>query len=242
MKEIFESQLFSLVLGAVLTMVTSVVIGKRSYVDSLNEKIAEERISAYKKIYKTIAKLNDSLSPKEEKDFPDECYMPYKNDGANEYTLSFCFPTVFVNFDTFHNYKGELSFVLNENRIYLNQSVLNKLFFLDQYLGEIWHITNGKNDDYLQMIGFLFGNEINKLRDSIEKDIQEFFFTGKIKMSKSNFKDPYKFAEKYIKETELYTLRKDLKNGKGYGNFPLCNNCSHIGKCPLSENEQCDFY
>ena len=99
MKEIFESQLFSLVIGAVLTMITSVVVGKRSYVDSLNEKIADERISAYKTIYKTIAKLNHSLSPKDKKDFPDECYLPYIDDGENEYYLSFCFPTIFLDFN-----------------------------------------------------------------------------------------------------------------------------------------------
>lgn len=240
MKEIFESQLFSLVIGAVLTMITSVIVGKRSYVNSLNEKIAEERISAYKNIYRTIAKLNHSLSPKEEINIPDECYIPYKNDGQNEYRLSFCFPTVFLNFDIFNDFKGELSCVLNDNRIYLDQPVLNKLFFLDQYLGEVWHIANGKDDEYLQLIGFLLSSEIDILRNAVEKNIQEFFLTGKIKMRKSNFDDPYAFAGKYITETELYAIRKDLRSGKSYGNFPLCKNCSYSDNCPLGENEQCN--
>lgn len=238
MKEIFESQLFSLVVGAVLTLVTAVIVGKRSYVDSLNEKIAEERIAAYKKIYGTVAKLTHFSSPRVTKEIPKECYIPYMHDGEGAHRLAFCFPTVFLNFASFHTYKLELSRVLNENRIYLNQPILNKVFFLDEYLAEVWHIANGKDDEYLQMLGFLLSNEISNLLGAIEKDIQEFFFTGKIKTKKSNFKEPYKFAGEHIKETELYTLRKDLRSGKVYGQFASCNSCEHFEKCPLDKERE----
>ena len=236
MNELLNSQLFSVFVGFVLTITSSMIIGRKTYVDSLNEKIVDERIAAYKKIYNTIAKLNNSLSPMNAKKFPDECYIPYKYDGENEYRLSFCFPEVFLSFKNFHDFKAELAFVLNENRIYLEQPVLNTLFVLDLYLSEIWNIANGKNDDFLHMLGFLLGNDIDTLRGTIEKDIHEFFLTGKSKMKNSNFADPYKFAEKYIRKTDLYTLRENLKSGNYYGNFPLCANCLHRGKCPINRN------
>lgn len=238
MKEFFESQIFALILGASLTLITSIISDKRTYSNSLDEKIVDERISAYKRIYDIISKLNHSLSPIEEKAMPDACYLPYLNTKEGEYRLSFCFPTIFISFETFHRFKEELSYQLNENRIYLNQPVLNKLFLLDQYLGEIWHIANGKDDTYLQMIGFMFMSEIDQLRQAIEKDIQEFFLTGKIKKEKNKFNDAYGFCKAYFKKTELFNLRKDLTSGKSYGEFPLCNNCSHVGDCPLQENNK----
>ena len=39
MKEFFESQIFALILGASLTLITSIISDKRTYSNSLDEKI-----------------------------------------------------------------------------------------------------------------------------------------------------------------------------------------------------------
>lgn len=234
MKEFLSSQLFSVIIGACLTLITSVIVGKKTYSNALDEKLAEERISAYKVIYKIISQLNHSLSPKNAPSIPNECYLGYINTSENEYHLAYCFPTIFLSFTVFHEYKCKLSMTLNEKRIFLTQPVLNKLSYLDSYLSEIWHRANGKSDDYLQMMGFIFMNEIDSICRTIEDDIQDFFINGKKKMRRSDFNSTYKYEEEQRKKSELFTLYKESKNIEPFGDLPLCSNCGYNKNCPLN--------
>ena len=233
MDTILDSQLLFLIIGAVLTLITSVIINKHSYKDSLNEMIAIERINAYKKIYNTVSKLGHSISTISGKEFPKECYVPYLQKGEQKIKIAYCFPEMFLNFDELHKYKNEIATVLNENRIYLNQSILNKTFLIDHYFGEVWHIAHGKTEDYIQNIGFILSSDIDKMRNDVETEIQEFFLTGKNKINRSNFEDPFYYAKNHLKKTELFSIIDDLNSGNSYGTFPSCQNCSYYKNCPV---------
>lgn len=233
MKEFLSSQLFSVLVGACIALIASLVVSKRTYTNSLDEEIAKERISAYKRINQLVSQLNHSLSPKNSPSIPDECYLGYIQTPEVEYHMSYCFPTVFANFSKFHAFKGDYSIILNDNRIFLDQAVMNKLCFLDSYLSKIWHLANGKNDEFLNMLGFVLINEIDDMCRRIEDDIQAFFSTGKKRTQKSNLKYTYKYKFEHMKETQLYTLQLDKMNIEHFGDFPLCINCKFHKKCPL---------
>lgn len=235
MSALFSSQLFSVIIGACLTLVVSLINGKQNYTNSLDEEIAKERIAAYKKICKLVSQLNHNLSPKNDLTIPKECYLGYINTPENEYRRSYCFPTVFINFQTFHEFKAKFSFLLNDNRIFLEQSVMNKLSFLDSYLSQIWHLTNGKDNNYLHMLGFALANEIDEMCRGIEDDVQVFFSIGKKRLQKSNYNHTYKYEFERRKSTELYTLFLTNENVEYFGDFPLCLNCKFHENCPLRD-------
>lgn len=240
MKEFFSSQLFSVIIGAALSMLTLLLVNKTTYTNALDEKLAEERISAYKIIYELVSQLNHSLSPKDPPKVPKECYLGYIKTSDNEYKMSYCFPSIFLTFREFHKYKYKLSVILNSNRIFLAQPVLNKLSFLDSYMTEIWHKANGKNDLYLQMMGFVFMNEIDSICREIEKDIQDFFINGKKKMRKSDFTSTYQYEREQRKKSELFTLYKVDNAEEKFGDLPLCMSCKYKGDCPLNRDSFVD--
>lgn len=234
MEELLSSQLFSVVIGACLTLIASLIISRRTYANSLDEEIAKERISAYKKVCISVSQLNHSLSPQNCPTIPNECYLGYIRTPENEYHMSYCFPAVFINFQTFHEFKANFSILLNDNRILLDQSVMNKLSFLDSYLSEIWHLANAKDDEYLHMLGFALSNEIDHMCRSIEDDIQMFFYAKKRSTQKSNFSNTYKYEYERRKKTDLFTIFTKNNNIEQFGDFPLCLNCKFYKKCPLN--------
>lgn len=234
MKEFLSSQLFSVIIGACLTLIASIIVGKKTYSNTLDEKIAEERISAYIAIYNMVSELNHCLGPQDPPSIPDECHLSYIRIPHKEYHIGYQFPTVFVSFSTFHQYKLKFSIILNKKRIFLSQPILNKLSYLDSYLSEIWEISNGKSDDYIQRIGFAFMNEIDNICYAIEDDIQDFFVNDKKRMRKSKFTSTYKYEKKQRNNSELFTLLQGTDNTIRFGELPLCSDCKYSKNCPLN--------
>lgn len=227
--------LIPVVVGAGLTLLASLISNRRNFISSLDEELAKERIEAHKSIYKLICQLNHYIVPSHAESIPKDCFLGYISTKDNEYPKSFNFPSIFFNFHTFHNYKSEFSIILNDKRIFLNQETVNKLSFLDSYLGQIWHLANGKDDAYLHMIGFSLSNEIAEIIREIERDIQTFFNNEKYKKVKNDFSNTYKYEFNNRKQTDLYNLFFKDCNVNSFGEFALCNSCKNNKDCPLNK-------
>lgn len=235
MSNFLSSQLFSVIIGACLTMLASLVINKSVVSDSLDEEIAKEKIKAYKDIYDVICQLNHTLSLYDNENLPKDCVWGDSIVNEKKLKRNFCFPDPFINFYSMQEFKLEFSELLNKRRIFFNQTLVNKLVFLDSYLSEICHITYNKNDRYLQVMGFILFNEIDKLRSDIEAEIQDFFNSNKRKKTTNIFRNAYEYEHYSFKHTELYMLfikNKELM----FGQFEQCEACQHVKKCPF------DFY
>lgn len=48
-KELLSSQLFSVVVGAILTLIVSAIMSRKNVTNSLDEEVSKERIETYKK-------------------------------------------------------------------------------------------------------------------------------------------------------------------------------------------------
>lgn len=230
---VLSSQLFSVVVGACLTLIISVIMSKKNVSSSLDQQISKERIDTYKKIYRIICQLNHHLSYATDIKAPKECFLGYIKAGTKEYHKGYCFPTVFYSYDTFNKYKVVLSNTINNNRLFLDQEITNKLSFLDSYLGEIWHLIHEKDDSYLHMIGYALSNEISELSQDIETDIQCFINKGNKKRVKNSFFNTYHYEYEKVNTTELkcWFLNNDIVR---FGDFPLCKNCQYCENCPLN--------
>lgn len=233
MKDFFSSQLFSVIVGAVLTLITSLFINRRTVTNSLDTEIAKEKIEAYKILYETICKLNHNLSPYEGVSIPKECFLGYIEVNGKEYAKEYCFPTVFLSIESLYSYKAEIATILNNKRIFVEQSLANKISFLDSYLGKICHLVNKQNDYFVQMVGFALSNEIDEMVRDIESGIQNFFNSDKKKTTISNFGLTYEHEYKNYKKTLLYNWFEKEKEPPFFGQFPLCLSCIYQKKCPL---------
>lgn len=235
MKEFLSSPLFSVIVGAVLTLITTIAINRRDISNSLDMEIAKEKINAHKKIYKTICKLNHNLAPYDSILIPYDCFLGYIKANGEEYHKSFCFPSIFTDLRSLNTYKIEIASVFNTNRIFLEQPLINKVSFLDSYLGQICNILNDKNDSYVQMVGFVLSNEIDELVDDIELELQRFFNSDKKKNHITNYNDTYAHEFKERRKTDLYNWFINGDYMSGYGKFPLCLNCKSHNNCPLKK-------
>lgn len=140
---------------------------------------------------------------------------------------------MFLNIESLYIYKSEFSTVLNNNRIYFEQTLINKAAFLDSYLGEICHITNDKTDEYLQMMGFSLSNEIDTLVEEVETEIQNFFNSNKKKKSRVKYNQSYDYEYQKHKQTDLYNFFVKEEAPEDFGDFSLCFSCKFYGNCPL---------
>lgn len=61
-KELLSSQLFSVVVGAILTLVVSAIMSRKNVTNSLDEEVSKERIETYKKVFQLVSQLNHSMS------------------------------------------------------------------------------------------------------------------------------------------------------------------------------------
>lgn len=236
-KSIIPSNLFALLIGSILTLITTLLINKSNVKNSLDEKISDEKVKAYKAIYQLICKLNAYVSPAADVIIPEDCFIGYNNNG---YHKEYSFPNIFIEFSVYNEYKLLFSRLLNENRLYLSQSILNKLSFLDGYLSQIWHISYNKDPGFLHKIGFTLSNEIEELHLDIENDIRHFFNSKKTHKSENKLSLAYKFEIEKYKKTDLYNYYIKDSNFNKLGYFKLCSNCSHFSKCPLEKLESND--
>lgn len=235
MNEFLSSNIFALILGAVLTLVTTLLVNRNQNLSELDKELAHNRIESYKKIFWITNQLNNNLSPFNEIRYPTNCRFSYLKTGNKELRKSYCFPSVFVDYATFLTYKKQFAEVLNDNRIFLAQSVLNKMFFLDSYLGEIAHISNKKSQDYLQMMGVVLNNELSDMINDIELEIQRYLNAPKMRAIKNRFSETYLDASSKINSTDLYKLFIKNKNGK-FGSFYVCKECEYFEKCDLDKS------
>lgn len=234
MEDFISSQLFSVIVGAGLTLITSLFINRRTVTNSLDTEIAKEKIEAYKKLYETVCKLNHNLSPYDSVSIPKECFLGYIEVNGKEYPKDYCFPTVFLSVESLYSYKAEIATILNNKRIFVEQSLVNKISFLDSYLGEICHLVNKQNDYFVQMMGFALSNEIDEMVRDIEGGIQDFFNSDKKKITISNFGSTYEHEYKHYTKTLLYNWFVKETETHCFGEFPLCLSCTYQKKCPLN--------
>lgn len=235
LKEFLSSQLFSVIIGSLLTLIVSVIVGKKNVTNSLDEEIAKERIRAYNEIYKIVCQLNHSLVFATDIHIPKDCFLGYISAEEKKYRKTYCFPTMFATFESFTKYKQYYSVTFNENRLFLNQSITNKLSFLDSYLGNVWEIANGKGNSYLHMVGFTLFDEISDLRDDIETELKKFMNSSKKKRVNNNFLDTYHYEYKNKNNTKLKKWFLDDLEIEQFGDFPLCSNCKYCKKCPINQ-------
>lgn len=234
MKEIFSSEIFAVIIGAVLTMLASLIVNQRKVNNELDAEIAKEKIKAYKDIYAIICRLNDGLSPYGNIKIPKDCRYGYTQINNHKIKREFCFPAIFLTFSSIQRYKAKYSSLLNSKRIFISQTLVNKLVFLDSYLSEICHIAHGKNDKYLNMLGFVLYDEIDEMRENIEKDIQAFFNSNKKKKISHAFNKSQEHEINSYKDTILYKLFSKNKKIEKFGDFTDCSTCEYIEKCPLN--------
>lgn len=232
-KELLSSQLFSVVVGAILTLIVSAIMSRKNVTNSLDEEVSKKRIETYKKVFQLVSQLNHSMSFVTDVKVPKDCFIGYIRAGEKEYHKAYCFPSVFYSFQSFNDYKTTFSIVLNDNRLFLDQNITNKLSFLDSYLGEIWHLAKGKDDAYLHMIGFVLSNELAELIQDIEDGVIKFINSENRKKIKNNFSNTYHYEYEKKKDTELngWFLTCDIHK---YVDFPLCINCNECDDCPLN--------
>lgn len=234
MKEMFTSEIFAVIIGAVLTMITSLVINQKKVINELDAEIAKEKIEAYKNIYSIVCRLNDGLSPYGEITIPKNCSYGCTQIDDHKIRREFCFPAIFLTFRNLQMYKAKFSALLNSKRIFINQQLVDKLVFMDSYLGEICHMTHDKDDKYLHMIGFVLFDEIDEMRESIEQDIQNFFNSSKKQKLSHMFNKSQKYEVDNYKKTILYKTFSKSKKIEKFGDFSFCSTCEFMEKCPLN--------
>lgn len=230
----FTSEIFAVIIGAVLTMITSIVVNQKKVTNELDAEIAKEKIEAYKNIYSTVCRLNDGLSPYGDITIPKDCCYGYTQINDCKIKRAFCFPSIFFTFRNIQMYKAEFSELLNLKRIFITQNLVNKLVFVDSYLSEICHMAYSRDDNYLHMLGFILYDEIDEMRESIEQDIQKFFNSSKKQKLGHRFNKSKKFEFHNYKETVLYKTFIKNKEIEKFGDFPSCFTCEFKGKCPLN--------
>lgn len=233
LKDFLSSQVFSVIVGSFLTLVISIIMSRKNVTSSMNQEISKERIETYKRMFSLVCQLNHNLSYATDIKIPKDCFIGYIRAGKKEYHKGYCFPTVFFSLKEFDNYKAAFSTMLNDNRLFLDQTTTNKLTFLDSYLGNIWHLTHGKDDSYLHLVGFALSNEISELVQDIEDEILHFINTDNKKRIKNSFTNTYHYEYEKMNNTELnvWFLENTVEK---FGDFPLCENCNCYKNCPLN--------
>ena len=83
-KELLSSQLFSVVVGAILTLIVSAIMSRKNVTNSLDEEVSKERIETYKKVFQLVSQLNHNMSFVTDVKVPKDCFIGYIRAGEKE--------------------------------------------------------------------------------------------------------------------------------------------------------------
>ena len=124
LKYVFESNLFSLFLGSLLTFIFAFLLNKMNNNDIYNQNLIKKRIETYESLAKSMRKLNQYLDFKNT--FPKKCKLK-GIDGKPR--LAFSIPIIFFNEHDFLQFMNEFMENFSKNRMWIDNDIAEELEF-----------------------------------------------------------------------------------------------------------------
>ncbi|MDR0930173.1 MAG: YdcF family protein [Clostridiales bacterium] len=232
---LFNNNTLNILLGALLTFISSLILNKGKSNNDISAKMAEKRMEAYIEIINVLNSMHIFYEFKGNRKI--KCNI--SKSGKRKYKngrIALSFPEIFLSKEEFFKFKGEIADVQNKNSIWIDEKVYKKIGFIDDYFSQCWHIVQGKSEEEIKIIGIILATEINEMYTDIEYLIKKFLITGNIKNHRFLHFLHIKRELFYKHDYENTILYKEFIRNKGetpLGKMQICNDCESNKNCPL---------
>lgn len=206
--------LIGLILGSILTFLFSSNLKSKETKLKISEKLIDKRIDAHEQVLK-LAKLMRSSHT--------------ENQFNSEKEL-ITYPLIFLTEDNYRDWRANYFLVTNEYSHWLSISVLNELFYIQDYIINLDKTLENVHEENFKPIGIILKMDFIEMSTNLEKQVIKYFEKGWENLSikkkgihklpkqeslkrlkESNFTKRHLEISKYFYKKNLSSPRTDIK-------------------------------
>ena len=203
-----------LVIGSILTFIFSSNLKSKETKLKISEKLIDKRIDAHEQVLK-LAKLMRSS---------------HTENLFNSAKELITYPLIFLTEDNYRDWRQNYFIITNEYSHWLSISVLNELYYIQDYIVNLDKTLENVPEDNYKAIGIILKMDFIQMSSNLEKQVVEYFERGWSNLSikkkgsyklpknesltrlgKSNFTRRYLEISKYFYEKNTSSPRTDIK-------------------------------
>lgn len=182
--------IIGLIIGSILTFIFSSNLKSKETKLKISEKLIDKRIDAHEKVLK-LSKLMRSSHTENE---------------FNSAKELITYPLIFLTEENYRDWRQNYFLVTNEYSHWLSISVLNELFFIQDYIVNLDKALENIPDDNFKSIGKILKMDFIEMSTNLEKQVVLYFEKGWSNLSvkkKGNHKLPKTESLKRLKNSNF---------------------------------------
>ncbi|MFA5297604.1 MAG: hypothetical protein WC389_05285 [Lutibacter sp.] len=206
--------IIGLIIGSILTFIFSSNLKSKETKLKISEKLIDKRIDAHEQVLK-LAKLMRSS---------------HTENQFNSAKELITYPLIFLTEDNYRDWRQNYFLITNEYSHWLSISVLNELYYIQDYIVNLDKTLENVPEDNYKAIGIILKMDFIQMSTNLEKQVVEYFERGWSNLSikkkgnyklpkneslkrleKSNFTKRYLEISKYFYEKNTSSPRTDIK-------------------------------
>lgn len=206
--------IIGLIIGSILTFFFSSNLKSKETKLKISEKLIDKRIDAHEQVLK-LAKIMRSS---------------HTENQFNSAKELITYPLIFLNEDNYRDWRANYLLVTNEYSHWLSISVLNELFYIQDYIVNLDKTLENVHEENYKSLGIILKMDFIEMSTNLEKEVVKYFEKGWENLSvkkkgdyklpknvsysrlkNSNFSKRYLEISKYFFEKNTSSPRTDIK-------------------------------